>query len=152
MSEIRWRKDPAWLELTPRQREAAVCAVFEGMVENTEIGGTFRGLIYDRLGLQPDSYCACLDAGGLNLNNIVFEAQLNAPTQSTPAEDAANGKAIILAALAIVDAYKQSPDGPLGKGFTNSHFMMLESALNAAGVEPVYAVEAALRKAREQSE
>ena len=49
--------------------------------------------------------------------------------------------AIILAALNVVDAYRKSLDGPLGKGFTNADFMMLESALKTAGIEPVYETE-----------
>jgi len=53
-----------------------VAWVFTQLIENGKAGGSFRRLIYDRLGFGPSDYQRLYEAGGMELSNI-----LNAETK-----------------------------------------------------------------------
>lgn len=48
---------------------AVVAWVFKHIVDHAEQGGTFRYLIYDRLGFSPDAYVPLYEAGGMDISN-----------------------------------------------------------------------------------
>src|SRR5882672_283904 len=56
-------------------RLAVTAQVFKAIVDHATEGGTFRHLIYNRLGFGPDSYIPLYEAGGLTIHN---EFNLNA--------------------------------------------------------------------------
>ena len=58
-----------WNELTYEQRLAATAHVFENICDHARSNGTFRYLIYDRLGFGPDAYTVLLGAGGMNISD-----------------------------------------------------------------------------------
>lgn len=67
-----------WDALTYDQRLAATAVVFEAIHEHMQSCGTFRYLIYDRLGFNTDAYSCLYSAGGLDISNMCGEYGLNA--------------------------------------------------------------------------
>lgn len=61
-------------------RLAITTDVFKKILEHAKEGGTFRYLIYERLGFGPDAYFPLYEAGGMVISN---EFRLEQPT--TPA-------------------------------------------------------------------
>jgi hypothetical protein len=58
------------LEKTDNVTRLAVAAwVFSHIVEHAEQGGSFRYLIYDRLGFGLDAYVPLYEAGGMTISN-----------------------------------------------------------------------------------
>lgn len=57
-----------WDSLTYDQRLAATAHVFEKICEHARKGGTFRYLIYDRLGFNQDAY-SHLYPEGMQISN-----------------------------------------------------------------------------------
>jgi len=54
----------------PDEARIAVAAqVFKAVVDHAQEGGTFRYLIYDRLGFPPDAYLPLYDAGGMQISD-----------------------------------------------------------------------------------
>jgi len=47
--------------------------VFEKIAEHAKEGGTFRTLIYDRLGFGPEAYFPLYLAGGMDISNALYE-------------------------------------------------------------------------------
>lgn len=47
--------------------------VFDKLCEHLHEGGTFRYLIYDRLGYGPEAYQPLYEAGGMVLSNAIFD-------------------------------------------------------------------------------
>jgi len=61
---------PALVEACPYEMKLAVTAwVMRAIVQHAEQGGTFRVLIYHRLGFGPDAYVPLYDAGGMTISN-----------------------------------------------------------------------------------
>ncbi len=61
---------PALVEGCPYETRLAVAAwVFKAIVEHAQEGGSFRYLIYDRLGFGPDAYLPLYEAGGMTISN-----------------------------------------------------------------------------------
>ena len=60
-------KDPKeiWNNLSYEQRLAAAMVIFETLCDHA---GSFRYLIYDRLGFGHDAYIPLYSAGGIRLN------------------------------------------------------------------------------------
>ena len=73
--------DKLWTEMTPEQRLAAADVIFRAIDDHAREGGSFRKLIYDRLGLYTDAYSVLYCAGGMNLSN---EYTLSTPEEGTP--------------------------------------------------------------------
>lgn len=58
------------VEDCPYETRLAVAAwVFKAIVEHANEGGTFRYLIYHRLGFGPDAYVPLYNAGGMTISN-----------------------------------------------------------------------------------
>lgn len=57
------------------QRLAVTMQVFEAIRDHMREGGTFRYLIYDRLGFDTDAYIALLSSGGMDISNFICDAQ-----------------------------------------------------------------------------
>ena len=55
--------------LTDEQRMAVASWVFQTLCDHAREGGTFRHLIYDRLGFGPEAYVALCESGGLTISN-----------------------------------------------------------------------------------
>ena len=54
----------------PYEMKLAVTAwVFEKIVEHGEDPGSFRYLIYDRMGFKSDAYVPLYEAGGMTITN-----------------------------------------------------------------------------------
>lgn len=49
--------------------------VFKHLNDHLKEGGSFRHLIYDRMGFPPDAYSVLYMAGGQNISNAFFEAR-----------------------------------------------------------------------------
>lgn len=61
---------PKLVEECPYETRLAVAAwVMEHIVAHAKDGGTFRYLIYDRLGFGPDAYVPLYTAGGMTISN-----------------------------------------------------------------------------------
>lgn len=61
---------PALVAACPYEMKLAVVAwAFKAIVDHAQEGGTFRYLIYHRLGFKPDAYVPLLDAGGMTISN-----------------------------------------------------------------------------------
>jgi hypothetical protein len=61
---------PALVEACPYEMKLAVIAwAFRHICDHAEHGGTFRYLIYDRMGFGPDAYVPLYDAGGMDISN-----------------------------------------------------------------------------------
>lgn len=56
-----------WNSLTYEQQVGATAHIFSVLKEQAMRGGTYRYLIYNRLGFKEDAYCVLLD--GLDINN-----------------------------------------------------------------------------------
>lgn len=48
---------------------AITCWVIKNICENAEVGGSFRYLIYNKLGFSHDAYVPLYLAGGMNITN-----------------------------------------------------------------------------------
>lgn len=57
------------LEEIYETRLAVTSWVFEAIVKHAQEGGTFRYLIYDRLGFNADAYVPLYLAGGMTISN-----------------------------------------------------------------------------------
>lgn len=65
-SDIRNSKeDNRFIKPTPEQ----VAWVFQKLIENSREGGSFRYLIYDRMGMSPSAYQMLYKAGGMEIVN-----------------------------------------------------------------------------------
>src|SRR6266853_3187229 len=53
----------------PEMRLAVTAQVFKAIVKDATEGGSFRYLIYERLGFGPESYIPLYDAGGMTISN-----------------------------------------------------------------------------------
>lgn len=49
--------------------------VFKHIIAQAAEGGTYRYLIYDRLGFDMDSYVPLYDVGGLELSNMLYDVR-----------------------------------------------------------------------------
>jgi len=58
-----------WDQLSYDQKLAATMFIFEKLNEHAEGEGSFRYLIYDRLGFGVDAYADLYNCGGLNISN-----------------------------------------------------------------------------------
>jgi len=66
--EKEWYEDI--VEKTDNETKLAVTAwVFRNIVEHAMQGGSYRYLIYDRLGFGPEAYVPLYDAGGMEISN-----------------------------------------------------------------------------------
>jgi len=61
--------EEVWNEMSYDQRLAATAYVFEKICEHAKSRGTFRYLIYDRLGFETDAYTLLYGAGGMTISN-----------------------------------------------------------------------------------
>lgn len=72
---------PKLVEACPYQMRLAVTAqVFKAIVDHAADGGTFRYLIYERLGFGADAYVPLYLAGGMTISN---EFELGTTMEST---------------------------------------------------------------------
>lgn len=72
---------PKLVEECPYETRLAVTAqVFRAIRDHAKEGGTYRYLIYDRLGFNSDAYLPLYDAGGLDISNMLFD--LSHPNES----------------------------------------------------------------------
>lgn len=72
---------PKLVEECPYETRLAVAAwVMEHIVAHAKEGGTFRYLIYERLGFGPDAYVPLYTAGGMTISN---EFNLEEPESET---------------------------------------------------------------------
>ncbi|MBA4542938.1 hypothetical protein H1164_08485 [Thermoactinomyces daqus] len=51
-----------------------VAWVFQKLNEHLQEGGTFRYLIYDRMGFDEGDYWLLYSAGGMNISNAIFDS------------------------------------------------------------------------------
>jgi hypothetical protein len=66
--ELRTVKE-VWDSMPYEHRLAAAAYVFERICEHARDGGTYRCLIYERLGFKMDAYAVLLSAGGMDISN-----------------------------------------------------------------------------------
>lgn len=58
------------VDACPYETRLAVAAwVMRAIVDHATEGGTFRYLIYERLGFEPDAYLPLYEAGGMKISN-----------------------------------------------------------------------------------
>ena len=58
-----------WEGLTYEQKLGATAHIFEKLCEHARSSGSFRYLIYDRLGFDLDAYSVLYGAGGMTISN-----------------------------------------------------------------------------------
>ena len=63
-----------WNSLEYDQRLAATAYVFRAICEHAKTGGTYRKLIYDRLGFNSDAYFILLPEGRRISNEFVLHS------------------------------------------------------------------------------
>lgn len=63
------REQKIWDELDLETRLACAAHVIRKIVDHGREGGTFRYLIYDRLGFGPEAYVPLYLAGGMHISN-----------------------------------------------------------------------------------
>lgn len=56
---------------------AVTAWVFKNIVEHAQEGGSYRTLIYDRLGFGPEAYAPLYSAGGMIISNEFDTSQMN---------------------------------------------------------------------------
>lgn len=66
-----------WDALTYDQRLGATSIVFRAIHEHMQSCGSFRFLIYNRLGFSSDAYSELYNAGGLDISNMCGDYGLN---------------------------------------------------------------------------
>lgn len=68
-------KDPKeiWNEMTYEQRLAATMVIFGKVCEHAREGGTYRYLIYNRLGFNQDAYIHLYPEGMIISNEFVLD-------------------------------------------------------------------------------
>jgi len=66
-----------WDSLTYDQRLAATAFIFQQLCEHARTSGTYRKLIYDRLGFGLDAYWVLLPEGKLISNEFSLKARDN---------------------------------------------------------------------------
>lgn len=71
--EIR-RGEQVFSSLGDEDRLALCCYLFSVLSEHLREGGTYRMLLYDRLGLGLEAYGAMQFAGALDVHNALIEA------------------------------------------------------------------------------
>ena len=65
--------------LSEEERIAVAAQVFQAIVDHAREGGTFRYLIYDRLGFSPEAYLPLYCAGGMHISdNFVLTDEVEA--------------------------------------------------------------------------
>lgn len=63
-------RHPKLVDQCPYETRLAVAAwVMQAICDHAREGGTFRYLIYDRLGFGPDAYLPLYHAGGMDISN-----------------------------------------------------------------------------------
>lgn len=67
----------AWESIPYNVRLLSTMYVFYHLLQHMAEGGTFRKLIYDRLGFDCDAYCPLLLSGGQVLSNIACVLEEN---------------------------------------------------------------------------
>jgi hypothetical protein len=80
MDEVRAEYDKLAAECDPETKLAITAWVFRNLVKHATEGGTYRYLIYERLGFDPDAYLILMDAGGMTISN---EFILEEPEESS---------------------------------------------------------------------
>ena len=63
------RNEKIWVSLDLETQLAAAAFVIRKIVDHGREGGTFRYLIYDRLGFGPEAYVPLYMAGGMHIAN-----------------------------------------------------------------------------------
>ena len=61
-----------WNEMTYEQKLASTSIIFKAIYEHIKDGGTYRYLIYDRIGLNSDAYMLLLSEG-MSISNYISE-------------------------------------------------------------------------------
>ena len=80
MDEVRAEYDKLAAECDPETKLAITAWVFRNLIKHATEGGTYRYLIYERLGFDPDAYLILMDAGGMTISN---EFILEEPEESS---------------------------------------------------------------------
>ncbi len=76
---------PKLVEECPYETRLAVVAwVMQNIVDHAKEGGSYRFLIYERLGFGPDAYVPLYQAGGMTISN---EFNLSEPDEQTRPSD-----------------------------------------------------------------
>ena len=55
--------------MSEEERIEITAQVIKAIVDNAREGGSFRYLIYDRLGFGPEAYVPLYEAGGMTITN-----------------------------------------------------------------------------------
>jgi len=63
------------MTMTKHEELEVTKAVFRAIADHIEGGGSFRYLIYDRLGFGPEAYAPLYDAGGMVITNFIHDAK-----------------------------------------------------------------------------
>ena len=96
---------PKLVELCPPKVRLAVTAqVFKAIVDHATEGGSFRYLIYDRLGFGPEAYVPLYTAGGMTISNEFDLSKIKAMTET-------DYKAALARISQLMDAEPGTPEG-----------------------------------------
>ena len=68
--EFSKKAQEVWNKLNYEDRLYATYFIFDQISEHMKNNGTYRYLIYDRLGFNMDAYGVLMEAGGLAISNM----------------------------------------------------------------------------------
>jgi len=71
--EFSKKAQEVWNKLNYEDRLYATYFIFDQISEHMKNNGTYRYLIYDRLGFNMDAYGVLMEAGGLAISNMCFD-------------------------------------------------------------------------------
>jgi hypothetical protein len=73
LQEIQDDAKKEWDGLTEDQKLGATIYIFTHLKQHLMEGGTFRYLIYERLGFDLDAYLPLYSAGGMDISNCFYD-------------------------------------------------------------------------------
>ena len=76
-----------WNDLTYLQKICVASFIFTEIHNHLSDGGTFRKLIYDRIGLKTDAYGIMYASGGLTISNMCHEYRAWVEREENEEED-----------------------------------------------------------------
>ena len=91
------------------------CLVMKKIMEHVKEGGSYRYLIYNRMGFGPEAYAAMMEAGGLDFSNLC------------PFPEVSDEPRIVRLTIGTISEIEKFDDGSMrvtvsdSKGFWESH-------------------------------
>lgn len=73
MQEYNQESEDFWNSLTYKQQGQAFYHVVKNIMQKEKEGYSYRGMLYDVFNFEPDMYAIGMEAGYLDLHNILYK-------------------------------------------------------------------------------